>query len=90
MEIEIYLMPRNKADLLQNPQYTDTTGMALAYAAKFKNKKKGVILTMVADNVSYQRVEHISEWNTLPDSTTTILNCNTTTLGTNYNYIRSS
>jgi len=41
-------------------------------------------------NVSYQRVEHISEWNTLPDSMITILNCRTTTLGTNYNYIRNS
>ena len=44
----------------------------------------------VSYNVSYQRVEHISEWNTFPDSITTILHCKTTTLGTNYNYIRSS
>ncbi len=46
-------------------------------------------LTNVA-NVHDKRAGHTSERDTLYYSTTTILNCNTTRLSTNYNYIRNS
>ena len=41
-------------------------------------------------NVLYKRVANISEWRIFNYPTTTILDCNTTTLRTNDNYIRSS
>ena len=42
------------------------------------------------DNVHYQRAGHISERATSYHVVPIILNCHTTTLGTNDNYIRSS
>ena len=41
-------------------------------------------------NVPYKRAAHISELRTLHYSPNTILNCDTSTLRTNYNYIRNS
>ena len=41
-------------------------------------------------NVHYQRVDHISERINFYYPVITILHCKTTTLRTNYNYIRNS
>ncbi len=50
---------------------------------------EAVILTVLG-NVHDKRAGYTSERDTLYYSTTTILNCNTTRLSTNYNYIRNS
>ena len=73
--------------------------LPLALAVPFQGRQTFVsgrnggveVLQLVrCGNVSYQRARHISERDTFYHSITTILNCNTTTLATNYNYIRNS
>ena len=53
-----------------------------------KRSKSPVSVSLA--NVYYKRVHHISECTTFYLSTNTIVSYTATTLGTNYNYIRSS
>ncbi len=57
---------------------------------KKQRKRKIHLLGLPASNVHDKRVARTSEWPLFYHPLNTILNCYTTTLGTNYNYIRNS
>jgi len=63
---------------------------AFACGVRYISYKYNYKTLLYLYNVSYQRVDHISEWINFYYLAPTILKYNNTTLGTNDNYIRNS